>query len=385
MKLAIIQDRPVYKFNGAYYFANFSDIIKYGALCDEFVYCCSVINASEIDVQKLKLCNFPKVRIMEVTKSPLKEMFRVSSANKQVVNKAMEDTDLIIIKTPSITLGKWAQKHAELIGKPYILEVIACAWDCYWYHSLKGKVMALYSFFNCKSMVAKAKYVVYVTNEFLQRRYPTKGRSIGCSNVLLFDADPNNLENRLNKISHMVGNEILKLGTAGAVDVSFKGQEYVIKAIAELQKKGKFFHYYLAGGGNKTRLEELSTSLGVKDYVHLLGSLPKDKMDDFYDSIDIYIHPSMAEGLPRVVIEAERRGLPACGANASGTPELLDPEFVFDKKNVTAICKVLEKFDKNTMYKQSQTNFERSKQYSFDLLTERRRKFYNDVICESKA
>ena len=381
MRLVVVQDRPIIGYGNDYYFVNYSDIIKYGKLCDELIYCASVERTDdETKVQKLRKCDFPNVRIQEVIKSPLKELIHTSLFNQSQVKEVIDISDLVVIKTPSMTIGKWAFNYVRKTGKKYIVEVIACAWDTYWNHGIKGKLMSVFSYLNAKRMIGKAANVIYVTNKFLQKRYPTKGRSINCSNVVLGEIDNEVLKKRMTYIDNCDDNHVMKLGTAGAINVSFKGQRYVIEAIAKMKKRGQIFQYYLAGGGDKTKLEQLATELGVADQVIFLGALRKDKMNDFYDSLDIYIHPSLAEGLPRVLIEAERRALPSCGANASGTPELLDPEYVFKKRNSDDICKVLSLFNKKTMKEQAEKNHKRSAQYSLDILDKRREVFYKEVL-----
>ena len=382
MTLAVIQDRPVYKYKDDYYFVNYSDIVKYGKLCDKLIYCCSVEEVSEESIIAKQKCwrDFNNLEIKEVLKSPLKEFLHTSTFNKNAVKDVACKADVVVIKLPSITIGRWAYKYLKRIGKKCILESIACGWDSYWYHDLKGKIMAIPSFLNMRRMIKDADYVIYVTNSFLQNRYPTKGRWIAASNVVLGEADDSILRNRLNKIENLKSTNHLKIGTAGAVNIKFKGQEYVIRAMASLKAEGIYFDYYLAGGGDSTRLNSLASKLGVEQQVHFLGAVPKNKMSDFYDSLDIYIHPSLAEGLPRVLIEAERRALPSCGANAAGTPELLDEDFVFEKQNVESICSVLKKFTIDVMKKQAQINFERSMEYSLSILDERRKVFYSEVL-----
>ena len=386
MTLAVIQSRPLMCYNGKFYLRNYSDFVKYGKLCDRFIYCASVLNIKDFDtVKDLKpQSDFPNSKIVEVKKAPLRELFSISSFNKTQLKKVINEADIVVIKTPSITVGKWACEYVKKIGKEYILEVIACAWDSYWYHDIKGKIMAPYSFWNAKRMIGSAKYVIYVTDKFLQRRYPTKGRSIGCSNVVLGPADETILTDRQEKIKAFNPKGRINIGTAGAVYVKFKGQQYVIEALAQLVSEGYDYHYYLAGGGDNRRLKAIAEKYSLTDRVHFLGMVPRDKMTDFYRSLDIYIHPSLAEGLPRVLIEAERQALPACGANASGTPELLDDEFVFNKKSAKDICRVLKKFSKDVMLEQSKKNFERSKLYSTEVLDNRRKEFYSEIITKSK-
>ena len=100
-----------------------------------------------------------------------------------------------------------------------------------------------------KKSIKESKYVYYVTNKFLQKRYPTSGKTVSCSNVVLNYFDEKYLSNRkiINK-RIKDGKEPIVLGTAAAIDVRYKGQQYVIKAISELNKEGYSFVYKLAGG-----------------------------------------------------------------------------------------------------------------------------------------
>lgn len=381
MIISIIQDRPIEKFNGDYYMGNFSDIIKYGKLCDHLFYCCSIVEVdSEEKIKGIKKIDMTNVSIQEVIKSPLKELFHTSSFNKRQVVDVVTKADLVVIKCPSITLGKWAFDYVRKINKKYILEYIACAWDSYWYHDIRGKIMAPYSYYNAKRMAEKAHNVIYVTSKFLQSRYPTGGNSIACSNVVLMDMHPGVLLSRLDKINNATNYNRLKLGTVGAVNVAFKGQQYVIEALYKLKKKGFIYDYFLAGGGDNNRLKSMVMKFHLEDQVHFVGVISKEKMNDFYDSLDIYVHPSLAEGLPRVVIEAESRALPACGANAAGTPELLETDFIFRKQDSDDICRVLLRFTKERMLEQSRANYNRAAEYMLDVLDARRQVFYKKAL-----
>ena len=382
MTITVIQQRPVTRYNGEYYILNYGDFVKYGKLCDRLIYCASVrdVNDEKLVERMCPKSKFPNVTIEEVIKSPLKEILWPSSFNIKQIKKVVNEADLVVIKMPSITIGKWAYKYVKEIGKKYILEVIACAWDCFWYHDIRGKLMAPYSMWNAKKIMKDASNVIYVTDKFLQNRYPTKGHQIGCSNVMLDDADPKVLDERLKRLDTFDENSIIKIGTVGAVNVAFKGQEYVIRAVAQLVAEGHYYHYYLAGAGDNSYLKKLSEKLGVKDYIHFLGAVTHGEISEFYRSLDIYVHPSLAEGLPRVLIEAERQAVPACGANASGTPELLDEKFVFKKQSPSDISRVLKSFTRKVMREQAEKNFERSKLYSIEVLDKRRKDFYSEVM-----
>src|SRR5690606_15570335 len=114
------------------------------------------------------------------------------------------------------------------------------------------------------------------------------------------------------------------IGTTAAIDVKHKGQQYVIEALGELKKNGYTkFEYHLVGGGDPAYLKSIAKRHNIEENIHFLGTLPHNKVFEWLDNIDIYVQPSRQEGLPRALIEAMSRGLPAFGANTAGIPELL--------------------------------------------------------------
>ena len=81
-----------------------------------------------------------------------------------------------------------------------MIELVGCAWDSFWNHGLAGKILAPYLFMRTKREVKRAPFVVYVTSEFLQKRYPTRGVNTNISNVKLNKQNPEDLARRIEKI-----------------------------------------------------------------------------------------------------------------------------------------------------------------------------------------
>ncbi|MFA5603080.1 MAG: glycosyltransferase, partial [Bacilli bacterium] len=119
---------------------------------------------------------------------------------------------------------------------------------------------------------------------------------------------------------------------------------------------------------------------GVADQIKFLGAMPHNKVFDWLETIDIYTQPSRQEGLPRALIEAMSRGLPAFGARTAGIPELLEDRFIFSntRKNIDEIFEILKSFNKDTMIEQAKRNFKESKEYDKNVVEERRRKFFEE-------
>ena len=199
-------------------------------------------------------------------------------------------------------------KFAKKYNKPYVVEVTGFAFDGLWYHSLRGKIVAPFKELQYKRLLKKAPYAVYVTEEALQKRYPCNGITLGCSDVELPPVSENVLTNRINKILNQ--KDKIVLGTAAFLDVGWKGQKYVIKALSELKKKGyDNFEYRLIGAGKGEKLKKLIAKLHLEDSVVILGALSHDQVFDWLDTVDVYIQPSFQEGLCRALIEAMSRQL----------------------------------------------------------------------------
>lgn len=266
-----------------------------------------------------------------------------------------------------------------------MIEVVGCPWDAYWNYSLKGKMVAPFATQMMKTRIKKAPYVLYVTNMFLQRRYPTNGKTVNCSNVELQNVNGEILRNRITKIDTYGDEQKLVIGTAAGLDVTYKGQQYVIEAIAKLKNKGiDCFKYQVIGGGTGNNLKKMATEYGIKENFEVVGQLPHEQVFDWLDFIDIYAQPSRQEGLPRAMIEAMSRGLPCIGAKTAGIPELIESACVFSnsKTEVDEICELLMAFknNKERMKKLSTDNFNEAKKYQRDILVNRRTKFFEEFV-----
>mgnify|MGYP001008422010 FL=1 len=155
----------------------------------------------------------------------------------------------------------------------------------------------------------------------------------------------------------------------------YKGQEYVIRAIAELKKQGVSARYWIIGSGNTAYLQSVSEAYSVTENVIFVGSLPHQQVFEYLDKLDIYVQPSLVEGMPRALIEAMSRACPAVGSRVGGIPELLDEECVFEGKNVQELTEKLVSCARS-MEKEAVRNFNKAKDFSPEKLREKRDAFY---------
>ena len=304
--------------------------------------------------------------------------FRGLFANKNSSTKRLEcaisQCDALIIRLPSF-LGNKCVKIAKKYQKPFLIELVGCPWDSLRNHGLSGKMLAPYMWLVTRRNVKEAPYVLYVTNKFLQRRYPTQGCQIGCSDVELQN-DYNNIF--CERSVHNINERKLIVGTVGKIDLKYKGHATVIKAIKKMKVQGYNVQYQIVGPGDKSYLESCATKNDVIDNIVFTGAMGHDKIFEWLDTIDIYIQPSLTEGMPRALIEAMSKGCPCVASNAGGMPELLDKKFIFPKGNTDQLVKILINASNNGLFTQGVRNKEFTKQFSPDVINEKRMAFYHE-------
>src|SRR5690606_17281374 len=162
-----------------------------------------------------------------------------------------------------------------------------------------------------------------------------------------------------------------------------KGYDVLLKAVSKLPEGIKSrVQIDFVGGGDPGYLKGLISQYQLESKTSIRGKLKAGKaIFDFLDSLDLYVHPSKQEGLPRVVIEAMSRACPVLASTVAGTPELLPAEFLHkpgDADKLTQdILKVVQ--DRSLQKQMAKANFEKSKEYLFDVLEMRREEFFRRV------
>lgn len=374
MKVLISTQTGV-QYDGKHYYGNSARALfrRYKVLGDE----CRLI-CHKIDVQHATndiLDDDIQLRFFKKTNS-IKGVLRGNLRyNDKLAEEQVKWADFCLVHLPSDN-GYQVIRYCRKFNKPYITIICGCSWDAYWNHGWQGKIIAPLEYYLMWRAQRNSRYSIYVTREFLQKRYPTKGLSIGCSNVEIHTGIEGVLEKRIETINQRENdNRRLKIGTAAALDVAYKGQEYVIKAVAELKKVGFDFEYHLIGRGDDSRLRSIAERCGIMDNIFFHGAIPHDEVLDFLDGMDLYIQPSKQEGLPRAMIEAMSRGCLCIGSRTAGIPELVEPRFIFSKGNVKGIVDIIKSITKDDYINQARINYEHAKEYDVDILNDRRNKF----------
>jgi len=112
------------------------------------------------------------------------------------------------------------------------------------------------------------------------------------------------------------------IGTVGRL-TPVKGHEIFLEAASLLLKEGRNVKCLLVGDGPlKERLKELAIQLGIEKNVILTGH--QDDVYDFINVMDVFVLPSLHEGIPMVLLEALALERPVVASRIGGIPEVIE-------------------------------------------------------------
>jgi len=93
-----------------------------------------------------------------------------------------------------------------------------------------------------------------------------------------------------------------------------KNHDFLIDIFAEIKKKNENSVLFLIGEGElEKNIRDKVNKLGLTDSVIFTGSIPN--VNEMYQMMDVFILPSLYEGLPVVGVEAQASGVPCIFSN----------------------------------------------------------------------
>ncbi len=107
--------------------------------------------------------------------------------------------------------------------------------------------------------------------------------------------------------------------------VPAKGQHILLEACSLLKKAGLRFRLTLLGDGpDRPSLERFAKAHSLEESVTFTGVLGQDRVRALYDTADIFVLASFAEGVPVVLMEAMAKEIPVISTRITGIPELIE-------------------------------------------------------------
>jgi len=146
----------------------------------------------------------------------------------------------------------------------------------------------------------------------------------------------------------------LCIGTVGSLR-SVKNQVLLVKACEAIFPRFKHVEALVVGEGPlKGELLQEATDKGLSERLHFVGS--RTNVHEILNALDIFVLPSLSEGMPNAVLEAMACGLPVLASAVGGTPELIEDGksgVLFPSNDLNAFVQSLEKLIQDRQTRQA--------------------------------
>lgn len=307
----------------------------------------------------------------------------------KVIDNITDGCDAAILRLPSTV----AQRVCDEVMKskiPYATELVYDAKDGYAGEiNIISKLLWLRIHSQMKKACKKADGVSCVTEYYMQKHYFSEktGSFRNYYSSLALD------KSFYTEARQFPEKDVLTISHV-CTQVQYngrKGYNEIIEAIKLLKDEGIKVEVKFAGPDYHNGIALLSAiaqKLGVEDRVFFIGGVNRSQLSQYLEESDLYVMPTRAEGLPRVIIEAMAKGLPCITTPVSGNPELVRDRYLVEYEDTkTLAARIKELVTNPSAYEEaSKDNFERSKRYEATILQERRDDFYSHLLncCKNR-
>jgi glycosyltransferase involved in cell wall biosynthesis len=196
---------------------------------------------------------------------------------------------------------------------------------------------------------------------------------------------PNFVDTEKFKISLTRANDKLNIGFIGGLGNYNKGLDLLLESASNFGRKDFIIH--IGGGGSLTdSFIKIAEGFGIGANCHFYGELSREKIRNFYSSLDFFVMPSRYETFGIVVIEAMACGIPVIATKCGGPEDIVTPEtgLLIEKENMPILtdaliymAKNLGKYDKETLRRYAEENFGQK------IFVERINRLYNEIITNN--
>jgi glycosyltransferase involved in cell wall biosynthesis len=327
------------------------------------------------------------------------QYLRASRSARLIARQAINDCDTYLLRVPGV-VGQMTWSEIVRAKKPYALEVMGDPWDLFgpgtWPH-ISRPIFRCLSTVQLKRICARARAIHYLTSQALQRRYPPpkSAYSVGFPDVMLENAEVSaeTIKGRNRRLHESPwqkarGSDPLRIGFIGSLVQMYKGPDTLLHAATLCESRLNFQLILVGAGHYLSEMKTLAAKLSIADRVEFCGELSSGPaIFEFLDSIDLFVMPSRAEGLPRALVEAMSRGCPCIGSAVGGIPELLDSSDLFPPNSPEKLAKLILQVagDSDRLLAMSARNLVKAAEFTPQNLNELRRAFLEEVKRRSSA
>lgn len=177
----------------------------------------------------------------------------------------------------------------------------------------------------------------------------------------------------------------LIVGTAGRL-VPVKGPEFLIKAAKYvISKYPDAFFIFTGDGYLKQYLEKKASNLGLRENIIFMGW--RDDAAKILSLYDVFVLPSLNEGMGRVLVEAMALGKPIVASNIGGIPDLVihgKNGFLVPPKNPKELAKYIQVLleDKDKREKMGLAGKEMAYNFTSERMVEKIANLYKKLLTQ---
>ena len=174
-----------------------------------------------------------------------------------------------------------------------------------------------------------------------------------------------------------IGEEDIAILSVGELNDN-KNHQVVMNALAKLQNSK--LHYFIAGqGDNKDKLIKLANDLELAKNVHLLGY--RIDINELCKSANIYVLPSIREGLNVSLMEAMASGLPCVASKIRGNTDLIDENGgeLFNPHDVNSCVNAINSVLDKDLKAMSEYNKQKITAFDKNTVIEEMKRIYKEV------
>lgn len=367
---------------------NYSFFKRYLSSFDH-IYVVVRISHSDIGIKRNNLCSGEGVSFLPLPAftGPWQYIKNIVTLRK-IIRRYCADFDCAIFRLPGATPNLVCRQFSST-GKPFAIEVVADPWDNFSpgaIHSVLRPLIRVYWTLFLKRMCKQANGVSYVTEHYLQNRYPSRA-VVDSSSSTYFESFYSSVDLPDNSISSprdIEPKEPYKiLHVSNAFTGYGKGHIVLMDSFQKVLQDGfKAELCFVGDGPLRPAFESYARRLEINDSVHFTGRLAgSSEVRAIMRQSDLFVFPTLAEGLPRVLLEAMAEGLPCISTSVCGIPEILDNSFMCDYHDSDKLTELIELFlsSPDLMISEGKRNLSVARKYSTSILSERRNNFYSSL------
>ena len=263
---------------------------------------------------------------IDVDKNYLKETYNYS---KQIFEYLIDKPEFIIYSQGLTVWYGISKLKNKIIINPHGLEPYQAI-------GLKNKFIAIFFKIAFNFLFKKSTKVISLggkLTDILKQKV----------NINKISIIPNGVKLSNNLIVRNTNNNVCKILFLGRFALN-KGIDLLIQSAQELNNEGySFIQYYLAGDG--PLFEELNEKNNSNN-IFFLGKIEDNNLKDLYSMADIFVLPTLFEGMPTVVLEAMSYSLPIIVTDVGATSELVNENngFLIKKNDVSSISMAIKEY-----------------------------------------